>query len=144
VLFSDALSNKFLNIKELCKKRLNSAKLAPAICRPMTYQFGISKSRCFILLKIDTAFYLLVGLPGQSWQSVLRSALFTRMLDQKISAFEIGFFVNGDSTIVIDLLYNFYSWTLIDGDKPSFAAMFLLGVGSAGKTISCQMLRNFL
>ena len=27
-------------------------------------------------LKIDTAFYLLVGLPGQSWQSVLRSALF--------------------------------------------------------------------
>ena len=27
-------------------------------------------------LKINTAFYLLVGLPGQSWQSVLRSALF--------------------------------------------------------------------
>ena len=27
-------------------------------------------------LNIDTAFYLLVGLPGQSWQSVLRSALF--------------------------------------------------------------------
>jgi hypothetical protein len=27
-------------------------------------------------LKIHTAFYLLVGLPGQDWQSVLRSALF--------------------------------------------------------------------
>jgi len=27
-------------------------------------------------LKINTAFYLLVGLPGQSWQSVLRSTLF--------------------------------------------------------------------
>jgi len=27
-------------------------------------------------LKINTAFYLLVGLPGQSWQSVLRSAIF--------------------------------------------------------------------
>jgi anaerobic magnesium-protoporphyrin IX monomethyl ester cyclase len=27
-------------------------------------------------LKIDTAFYLLVGLPGQDWQSILRSALF--------------------------------------------------------------------
>jgi radical SAM superfamily enzyme YgiQ (UPF0313 family) len=27
-------------------------------------------------LKINTAFYMLVGLPGQSWQSVLRSALF--------------------------------------------------------------------
>ncbi len=29
-------------------------------------------------LKIDTAFYLLVGLPGQGWQSILRSALFLR------------------------------------------------------------------
>ncbi|MGD9289736.1 MAG: B12-binding domain-containing radical SAM protein [Desulfobacterales bacterium] len=29
-------------------------------------------------LKIDTAFYLLVGLPGQGWQSVLRTALFIR------------------------------------------------------------------
>jgi radical SAM superfamily enzyme YgiQ (UPF0313 family) len=27
-------------------------------------------------LKIDTAFYLLVGLPGQDWQSILKSALF--------------------------------------------------------------------
>jgi hypothetical protein len=29
-------------------------------------------------LKIDTAFYLLVGLPGQGWQSILRSALFLK------------------------------------------------------------------
>ncbi|MBT8365080.1 MAG: B12-binding domain-containing radical SAM protein [Deltaproteobacteria bacterium] len=29
-------------------------------------------------LKIDTAFYLLVGLPGQNWQSILRSALFMK------------------------------------------------------------------
>ena len=29
-------------------------------------------------LKIDTAFYLLVGLPGQDWQSVMRSALFMK------------------------------------------------------------------
>jgi len=27
-------------------------------------------------LRIDTAFYLLVGLPGQGWQSILRSAIF--------------------------------------------------------------------
>jgi anaerobic magnesium-protoporphyrin IX monomethyl ester cyclase len=30
------------------------------------------------VLKIDTAFYLLVGLPGQGWQSILKSALFLR------------------------------------------------------------------
>ena len=29
-------------------------------------------------LRIDTAFYLLVGLPGQGWQSILRSAIFLR------------------------------------------------------------------
>ena len=29
-------------------------------------------------LKINTAFYLLVGLPGQNWQSIFRSALFFR------------------------------------------------------------------
>ncbi len=29
-------------------------------------------------LKIDTAFYMLVGLPGQDWQSILRSAVFLR------------------------------------------------------------------
>ena len=29
-------------------------------------------------LKISTAFYLLVGLPGQDWQSILRSALFVK------------------------------------------------------------------
>lgn len=29
-------------------------------------------------LRIDTAFYLLVGLPGQDWQSILRSALFVK------------------------------------------------------------------
>jgi radical SAM superfamily enzyme YgiQ (UPF0313 family) len=29
-------------------------------------------------LKIDTAFYLLIGLPGQDWQSILRSALFMK------------------------------------------------------------------
>ena len=29
-------------------------------------------------LKIDTAFYLLVGLPGQGWQSIFRSALFLK------------------------------------------------------------------
>ena len=29
-------------------------------------------------LRIDTAFYMLVGLPGQSWQSILRSAIFLR------------------------------------------------------------------
>ena len=29
-------------------------------------------------LKIDTAFYMLVGLPGQDWQSLLRSAVFLR------------------------------------------------------------------
>lgn len=29
-------------------------------------------------LQIDTAFYMLVGLPGQDWQSVLRSAIFLR------------------------------------------------------------------
>ena len=34
--------------------------------------------RWCIDLKINTAFYLLVGLPGQSWQSIFRSALFFR------------------------------------------------------------------
>ena len=29
-------------------------------------------------LQIDTAFYMLVGLPGQDWQSILRSAIFLR------------------------------------------------------------------
>jgi len=50
--------------------------LLDSICKKIKISKAIDLIKWLNELKINTAIYLLVGLPGQDWQSILRSALF--------------------------------------------------------------------